>query len=415
MNITKVIALTTMFAVSAWATNWNAPQISISTEAQLREFAAQVNNGKDFKNQTITLENDIELVGGNWVPIGWWRWTYPNPNEHWNPFNGTFDGNNNVIKGVYIDKALSDISSWLFGLFGIVGENGVVKNLGVIDFSITLEAEENGSEAYIGGLVGTNSGRIENTFATGKIYFGGTIWGDIGGLVGIMNDGTIENSYANVNITIDADNNLDYFVGGLVGTSEDGAIRNSYAIGIIVNRGEAPYVAGQLLGWGESIEILSSYALQGVYELSGGNDDGTIFQNSILLTEAQFRQQSTFIGWDFANIWQIAPETNNGFPFLRGFSGGGTSISRNTITRKTANPASFAGIRNGQIHLNLAAGNYTAELYNLQGRMVSRANITAINGVNAVGLRTDNLAQGVFVLNVKQNGVSVLRQRIGVK
>ncbi|MCL2844187.1 MAG: T9SS type A sorting domain-containing protein [Chitinivibrionia bacterium] len=92
------------------------------------------------------------------------------------------------------------------------------------------------------------------------------------------------------------------------------------------------------------------------------------------------------------------------------------SISRNnSSTNRNVSVARFAGIRNGQIHLNLAAGNYTAELYNLQGRMVSRANITAINGVNAVGLRTDNIAQGVFILNVKQNGVSVLRHRINVR
>jgi hypothetical protein len=93
-----------------------------------------------------------------------------------------------------------------------------------------------------------------------------------------------------------------------------------------------------------------------------------------------------------------------------------TSIRNVSNRRNTASLASFAGIRNGQIHLNLQAGNYTAELYNLQGRMVGRANITAINGVNATGLQTDNLARGVFILNVRQaDGISVLRQRISVR
>jgi hypothetical protein len=90
------------------------------------------------------------------------------------------------------------------------------------------------------------------------------------------------------------------------------------------------------------------------------------------------------------------------------------SITRNFAAQKNK-IASFAGIRNGQIQLNLSAGNYAAELYNLQGQMVGKANVTATNGVNAVGLSTDNLAKGVFILNLKQNGVSVLRQKIGVK
>ncbi|MDR0304680.1 MAG: hypothetical protein LBH98_07955 [Chitinispirillales bacterium] len=76
---------------------------------------------------------------------------------------------------------------------------------------------------------------------------------------------------------------------------------------------------------------------------------------------------------------------------------------------------SFVGIQNGQIALNLKAGNYTAELYNLQGRMVGKQNITAINGVNATGLRTDNLAKGMFILNVKQSGELLLNSKIMLK
>ena len=92
---------------------------------------------------------------------------------------------------------------------------------------------------------------------------------------------------------------------------------------------------------------------------------------------------------------------------------GHTAISNRT-NRNTANFA-FAGISNGQINLQLQAGNYTAELYNLQGRMINRTNIAATNGLNATGLRTDNLAKGVFFLNVKQAGNSVLRQKISVR
>ena len=91
----------------------------------------------------------------------------------------------------------------------------------------------------------------------------------------------------------------------------------------------------------------------------------------------------------------------------------GTSISK-TISRKSPNFA-FAGINNGQINIRLQAGNYTAELYNLQGRLIGKTEINATNGINATGLRTDNLSRGVFILNVKQAGNSVLRHKISVR
>ena len=89
------------------------------------------------------------------------------------------------------------------------------------------------------------------------------------------------------------------------------------------------------------------------------------------------------------------------------------------IRNITENPhtisAAFAGIRNGQINLRLTAGNYTVELFNPQGRMVGNVNISATSGVNATGLRTDNLARGVYILNVKQAGISVLQRKISVR
>jgi len=83
------------------------------------------------------------------------------------------------------------------------------------------------------------------------------------------------------------------------------------------------------------------------------------------------------------------------------------------IAKQTS--VSFVGIHNGRIALNLKAGNYTVELYNLQGRLVSRDNINAVNGVNATNLRTDNLSKGLFILNVKQDGKALLNNKIMVK
>ena len=94
-------------------------------------------------------------------------------------------------------------------------------------------------------------------------------------------------------------------------------------------------------------------------------------------------------------------------------SGGVTAI--NKLANKKALTASFAGITNGQINLRLADGNYNVELYDLQGRQISKVNLNAINGVNATGLKTDKLSKGVVVLNVKKGNNSVLQQKILIK
>jgi hypothetical protein len=85
------------------------------------------------------------------------------------------------------------------------------------------------------------------------------------------------------------------------------------------------------------------------------------------------------------------------------------------ITTKKNVSLSFAGIRKGQINLNLKSGNYAVELYNVQGRLINRVDINATNGLNATGLKTSNLSKGVFILNVKQSGVSVLLHKIAIK
>jgi len=91
----------------------------------------------------------------------------------------------------------------------------------------------------------------------------------------------------------------------------------------------------------------------------------------------------------------------------------GTPI-KTAALNKSVSVISFAGIRNGEINLNFKAGNYTVELYNLQGRLVGSINIDALNGLNATGIKTDNLSKGMFILNVKQAGAVVLKQKVRV-
>ncbi|QCB44907.1 GLUG motif-containing protein [Hydrogenophaga sp. PAMC20947] len=204
---------------------------------------------------------------------------------------------------------------------------------------------------FTGGLVGFNSGTISDSYATGIVS--GT--SPVGGLVGSNSSGTISNSYAKGNVSGATS------VGGLVGSNSSGTISNSYATSIVSGNSSVgglvginntngtisdSYATGSvngndytggLVGY-NSGTIDNSYAassISGTTSVGGlvgiNNSSGTI-SNSYWdtqtsgttlsdggtgLTTEQMRQQSSFVGWDFANTWV----NYDGFtsPLLRNF------------------------------------------------------------------------------------------------
>jgi len=216
--------------------NWSANNITICTEEQLRELSNLVdNNTRNFLGQTITLANDIEINGGNWAPIGR---NITRTTHNFRPFQGTFNGNNNTISGIYINAPNAATAIFL-GLFAGIGVNGTVKNLRVeFEFQIL---DLTTTTYSVGGLAGVNHGRIENCFAVGDIVSrpGGTVFGILAG----SNTGTIENSSASGSIVASSE-----VVGILVG-GNSGTVTNSNASGIIgSNRVAGLQQIGGLIG-----------------------------------------------------------------------------------------------------------------------------------------------------------------------
>jgi hypothetical protein len=162
--------------------------------------------------------------------------------------------------------------------------------------------------------VGVSSflGTIESSFATGNVIATGNV---VGGLVGMNRQsmmsmfGTgvcISNSHSTGNVT------GNQRVGGLVGWNHnDAEIVNSYAVGNVA--GET--AVGALVGTNNG-KIIASYALQQTGMDLIGSNWGTTSENSGLKTEAQMKEQSTFVGWDFVDIWAILSSVNSGFPHL---------------------------------------------------------------------------------------------------
>ena len=146
-------------------------------------------NDIDLLYDTTNIDGKFYNDGSGWLPI-----SYDTDNNIYNyeikfegdEFNGTLDGNNHSITGLYINRYNTDY----IGLFGYIGRNGVVKN--VIIKSVDIQ----GSHA-IGIIAGENHGIIRNVRTTGLVHYeksDNNRHTYIGGIVGI-NYGQIINTY----------------------------------------------------------------------------------------------------------------------------------------------------------------------------------------------------------------------------
>ncbi|WP_071880176.1 GLUG motif-containing protein [Geobacillus vulcani] len=233
------------------------------------------------------LGNDIDMGSwGNFVPIGKDTKTF---------FKGTFDGKGHKIKNLTISE-----STGYVGLFGYINNaTTIIKNVGIENCNISGGNVAN----WIGGIVGQlSNGTIENCFVTG------TVQGKymIGGIVGQFLNGTIKNCYSHASITGFGR------VGGLVGYigSSTAKVKNSYSTGRVIHTetGTA-YPAGGLVGDNTSTtNVFNSY-----WDINTSGQ--TISEGGTGLTTAQMKQQSSFENWDFLNTWGI----NGDYPYLQVF------------------------------------------------------------------------------------------------
>jgi hypothetical protein len=198
-------------------------------------------------------------------------------------FTGIFDGNGRIISNLTIYAP----SKEYIGLFGCIGSNGIIKNLGVNNVNLT-------GGSYIGGIVGSNgeqsysSGSIQNCYVTGKII-GDT---NIGGLAG-QNAGSIKSCYAT-----DLVRAINY-AGGLVGSNR-GYINSCYTTGAVTGDQNAFYVGGLV---GDNSGTLTSCFWD---KQTSGKTVGVGSGSSTGVTgktTAQMKTLSTFTsaGWDFIN------------------------------------------------------------------------------------------------------------------
>ena len=189
---------------------------------------------------------------------------------------------------------------------GLVGYN----QDGLIELSYSTGSVTGSTN--VGGLVGLSQwggGLIRLCFSESDVTAVGGNRNQIGGLVGQLNQGTVENSYARGSVS--GSNR----VGGLIGyVDQSGKVYNSFSTGAV--NGSAGQSGGLIGGRHPHGTVGSSFwdtQTSGMNSSSGGLGrttaqmlDSTMFQNA---------------GWDFDNIWSMDPSFNDGYPFLLPLSG----------------------------------------------------------------------------------------------
>ena len=144
-------------------------------------------------------------------------------------YNGLFDGNDHSVSNLTITAGASMYYLGLFGYInGTTSVNGEIKNLSLIDCSIT--AGDNSS--LVGSLCGLSYGTINNCYSSGSIT-AGIDSGNLGGLCGYQTcyyGGSMSDSHSSVSVTGGKDSQS---IGGLCGTFIYGNLSNCYATGAV--------------------------------------------------------------------------------------------------------------------------------------------------------------------------------------
>jgi hypothetical protein len=283
-----------------------------------------------YINMSVYPSSDIWASGAN---FGLFYGTLNTTIKNLNITNATIIGGPNNSAGI-LDGGFSYDTILNVHVQGNITVGGQVGGLAPIIVNgssiINSSADVNISPGIIsGGLIGTiynGSSQwvpniISQSYSTGSINSTGSL--GTGGLVGQCS-GTenrtcvsIINSYSTIAINGYHSIVQNFVAGGLVGEAFGVTtnITNSYAAGPITVQGNFTYLSlGGLIGDADLnssiVNVTNSYwdkQATGQMHSIGSPD-------SYGLTTAQMQKQTTFKGWDFANIWKIQGRVN--YPYL---------------------------------------------------------------------------------------------------
>lgn len=209
-----------------WA-KWS--RMEIENVEEFEAFAQAVCAGNSYRGQTICLLNDLDMSGITHKVIG----------SSSRQFEGTFDGG-----GYFIRNFSCSCTNSYSGLFGCIGESGVVENVNLVNVDFSC------NKNYTGSIAGHNKGTVRGCTVEGNLLFSGTF---VGGIAG-RNDGTIERSSVKGALTFHNQGTNFCYAGGItgynVGTFPKGTVLKCFVEGEIAVEGvvRAGGIAGDSFG-----------------------------------------------------------------------------------------------------------------------------------------------------------------------
>ncbi len=315
----------------------------IANAQQLAKLASEVNSGvpgQTHLGEYFKLTAPIDLSGKRWIPIG-----YGNLSSK--AFSGYFDGNNQVITGLYVDERGNNVCAGLFGVVVAVSDETVLKNFCIKNATIyagnSANANANaspdiygagvlaGSLTTMGGSSATFVG-VENCQGTGQVdsrmY--------AGGLIGDASRAHVSDCSADVTVTGEC------VSGGFIGNVFQGSYKNCTAKGSVSGGWSTGGFAGCVFEVDASAEIerCASYGDITANNWNTGGFVGYLEKGKISNSVSYGNVTNTVTGWE--------PKTG-------GFSGGniGGKIQNcsaaGTVTgsHSTIAPGGFIGYDDG--------------------------------------------------------------------
>lgn len=246
---------------------------------------------EDIDLTEYTKEGGIFDTGNGWTPI--------------DNFTGTFDGNGHRIIGMHIYGKIDTV-----GLFGTVS-GATIKNLSLTDVDIEME---NYYGDYTGALAGTcdNNTQISGIYVDGSISVnnGNACLGGIIGKIGEEGKNTVQNCINNCSVS-----NSSYgYLGGIVGRSDyANSVTNCYTRGNLQQAGGSYY--DPIMGsYNYNDEIKNCYYDSKSLMESKRNIH---YDNATPLTEAMMKYSSSYVGFDFKNVWFLDEYSSYPYAQLR--------------------------------------------------------------------------------------------------
>ena len=247
-------------------------------------------------NDNLLAKVEKDYVINTWTPIG----------KYSNLYQGTFDGRNHTISGLYVNITDKDSTANYKGLFGYIGGRANIKNVTVSDSYMY-------GGNYIGLICGKSGGKIENCHSSGIVKG----LSNAGGICGNNSGGTIRNCSNMADVTAHTDwyytvkgryaggvtgansgsisfcsntgtvTAKDRYAGGISGTENDGgSITCCYNMAPITALGSTTYAGG--ISGGRQVNISNSfnvgtvsadYAVGGIYAYDPRNSSSSQVTN----------------------------------------------------------------------------------------------------------------------------------------